>query len=107
MRRRDAGLHAGRARQLERLLFQQHGRATWQASARNKINFTYEYQNNCNCIIRLIAQNRAAEAVGNHFYSHQFPQVSWSFPATNKLLFERARRRCGRPGITGSSGAPR
>jgi len=63
-------------------------RTTWQASARNKVNFTYEYQNNCNCLIRLIAQNRAAEAVGDHFYSHQFPQVSWSFPATNKLLFE-------------------
>jgi Carboxypeptidase regulatory-like domain len=63
-------------------------RTTWQASARHKINFTYEYQSNCNCIIRLIAQNRAAEATGDHFYSHQFPQVSWSFPATNRLLFE-------------------
>ena len=36
----------------------------------------------------MIAQNRAAEATGDHFYTHQFPQVSWSFPATNKLLFE-------------------
>ena len=63
-------------------------RLTWQVNSRNKINFTHEYQNNCNCLIRLIAQNRAAEATGDHFYSHQFPQVSWSFPATNKLLFE-------------------
>ena len=63
-------------------------RTTWQATQRNKINFTYEYQSNCNCLIRLIAQNRAAEAVADHFYTHQFPQVSWSFPATNRLLFE-------------------
>ena len=64
------------------------GRLTWQISQKHKINATYEQQPNCNCLIRLIAENRAPEATGNHVYTMKVPQVTWSSPATNRLLFE-------------------
>ena len=35
-------------------------RLTWQATERLKVNTAWEYQDNCHCVIRLIAENRAA-----------------------------------------------
>ena len=64
------------------------GRITWQATAKNKISFGYEQQENCLCIIRLIAENRAPEATANHVFPLKIPQVAWTYPASNRLLFE-------------------
>jgi hypothetical protein len=64
------------------------GRATWAATRNQKFNFTFEHANNCNCVIRLIALNRAPEATGDHLYFHRIPQVSWQYAASNRLLFE-------------------
>lgn len=63
-------------------------RLTWQASERFKVNVAHEYQDNCHCVIRLIAENRAAEATANHVIPSHFPQVTFSYPRTNRLLFE-------------------
>ena len=64
------------------------GRVTWQATTKNKISFGYEQQENCLCIIRLIAENRAPEATANHVFPLKIPQVAWNYPASNRLLFE-------------------
>jgi hypothetical protein len=64
------------------------GRLTLQATERHKFNFGYEQQDNCLCHLRLLAENRAPEAVANHFFPIYIPQVTWSNPATNRLLFE-------------------
>ena len=63
------------------------GRLTWQATARNKFNFSSSFQSNCNC--NLGTAGSAPESFRSPTY---FPislnQVSWSLPATNRLLFE-------------------
>ncbi len=64
------------------------GRLTWAATSNQKFNFSYEQANNCNCVIRLIALNRAPEATGNHLYYHKIPQVNWQYTASSRLLFE-------------------
>ena len=64
------------------------GRLTWAATGNQKFNFGYEDGNNCNCVIRLIALNRAPEATGNHFYYMKIPQAMWRYTASNRLLFE-------------------
>ncbi|OFW00743.1 MAG: hypothetical protein A3I61_19485 [Acidobacteria bacterium RIFCSPLOWO2_02_FULL_68_18] len=63
-------------------------RVTWAATGKQKFNFTFEYANNCNCVIRLIALNRAPEATGDHLYHHRVPQASWQYARSNRLLFE-------------------
>jgi hypothetical protein len=66
-------------------------RFTYQASQRNKLNFAYEIQNTCGCHWYLTAL-QAPEAVPlNHYANPNYNlQAKWSFPATNKLLFEAA-----------------
>ena len=63
-------------------------RVTWAATANQKFNFSYEQNSNCNCVIRLIALNRAPEATGNHHYFVKVPQVNWQWTASSRLLFE-------------------
>jgi hypothetical protein len=63
-------------------------RVTWAATDKQKFNFSYEHADNCNCLIRLVSQNRAPEAVGNHFYAVRVPQVTWQYVASNQLLIE-------------------
>ncbi len=64
------------------------GRMTWAATSNQKFNVSYEQANNCNCVIRLIALNRAPEATANHLYYHKVPQVNWQWTASSRLLFE-------------------
>ena len=64
------------------------GRGTWVATQKQKFNFSFEHANNCNCVVRLIALNRAPEATGDHLYFHRIPQVSWQYTASNRLLIE-------------------
>ncbi|MBI3050175.1 MAG: TonB-dependent receptor [Acidobacteria bacterium] len=63
-------------------------RVTWAATERQKFNFSYEENDNCNCVIRLIALNRAPEATGDHHYDVRVPQVNWQYAASNRLLIE-------------------
>jgi hypothetical protein len=76
--------------------FEDHSlRMTWQAAAKQKVVFSLSAQNNCSCPFGLTgvggvnAVLPAPESRGLHVYNPQYvPLVSWSFPATNKLLFE-------------------
>jgi hypothetical protein len=76
--------------------FEDHSlRLTWQAAQRHKVVFSFSEQNNCSCPFGLTgvggvnAVIPAPESRGLHVYNPQYvPILSWSFPATNKLLFE-------------------
>ena len=68
-------------------------RLTWQAAQKHKIVAAATVNDNCSCFMFLLApQNNvlaAPEATAEHHYNpNTFPSVSWSFPATNRLLFE-------------------
>jgi len=70
-------------------------RLTWQAAAKHKVVFAFSQQNNCSCPFGLTgvggvnAVKPAPESRGLHIYNPQYvPIISWSYPATNKLLFE-------------------
>ncbi len=64
------------------------GRVTWAATGNQKFTFSYDQNSNCNCIIRLIALNRAPEATGDHPYDIKVPQANWQWTTSNRLLFE-------------------
>ena len=70
-------------------------RLTWQAAAKHKIVASYQVQPNCSCFWPLLEpamqQNiqGSPEAVGGHTYKVNYlPLVSWTYPATNRLLLE-------------------
>jgi hypothetical protein len=70
-------------------------RLTWQAAQKHKIVASYQVQPNCSCFWPLLEINQqqgiqgAPEAVGAHNYKVNYlPLVTWTYPATNKLLIE-------------------
>src|SRR5205085_6618311 len=64
-------------------------RFTWQATARQKVNFSYDIQNTCLCHVGLTAL-LAPEASQIRYYSNPnyLIQGKWNFVANSKLLFE-------------------
>ena len=76
--------------------FQDHSlRLTWQLAQKHKIVGSFSHQNNCSCPFGLTgvggvnAVKPAPESRAPHVYNPQYlPLVSWTYPATNKLLFE-------------------
>lgn len=64
------------------------GRITWQASARNKLNYFVDYQNTCQC--RSSGAIGSAPEVGTafHFRPNALVQSSWTSPRTTRLLLE-------------------
>jgi hypothetical protein len=72
-------------------------RLTWQAAPKHKVVFSYSIQDNCSCPFGLTgvggvnAVKPAPESRAPHVYNPQYlPVVSWTFPATNRLLIESA-----------------
>jgi Carboxypeptidase regulatory-like domain len=65
------------------------GRATWQASSRNKFSFLIDYQRACNCFGRAGGPS-SQEAVGASykFQPSRLIQTRWTSTRTNKLLME-------------------
>jgi hypothetical protein len=72
-------------------------RLTWQATQKQKVVASYSIQNNCSCNYGLIGQGApaptapkvAAESLDHHYYSPDYmPIVSWTYPATSRLLVE-------------------
>src|SRR6185436_13819419 len=70
-------------------------RLTWQAATKHKIVASYQVQPNCSCFWPLLEVSQqqgiqgSPEAVGAHTYKVNYlPLVSWTYPATNRLLFE-------------------
>jgi hypothetical protein len=71
-------------------------RLTWQATTRNKISGSFDLQQNCDCHRGIdpgasgtAAGVTAPEAAARRVYvPDNISQLTWSMPATNKLLFE-------------------
>ena len=71
-------------------------RLTWQASRRHKVSASFDLQDNCDCHRGIdpgasgtAAGVTAPEAAARRVYvPDNISQVTWTFPATNKLLFE-------------------
>src|SRR5688572_1127958 len=63
-------------------------RFTWQASARNKFNFYWDEQRNCTQCNDGGGATTAPEARGNNQSPPRVQQVTWTSPATGRLLFE-------------------
>src|SRR5262249_10262289 len=69
--------------------FESHNvRLTWQASAKDKVSAFYDVQDDCNCP-NAIDGTIAPEGNGDHHYNPDYAAlISWSRPATNRLLLE-------------------
>jgi len=70
-------------------------RLTWQAAEKHKIVASYQVQPNCSCFWPLLelgpqqGVQGTPEAVGAHNYKTNYlPLVTWTYPATNRLLLE-------------------
>ncbi|MGH6692353.1 MAG: carboxypeptidase regulatory-like domain-containing protein, partial [Gammaproteobacteria bacterium] len=70
-------------------------RLTWQAASKHKIVASYQVQPNCSCFWPLLELGPqqgiqgTPEAVGAHNYKVNYlPLVTWTYPATNRLLIE-------------------
>ena len=64
-------------------------RVTWQATDKNKIAMSARYESTCNCFINLGDGLRAPEATWHAwYYPYRVGQVAWTYPATNRLLFQ-------------------
>jgi carboxypeptidase family protein len=64
-------------------------RLTWQATPRNRVTLSEDYQHHCSCQVGLASGGVAAEAVPQYIYSPNYlTQATWTFPASSKLLFE-------------------
>lgn len=62
-------------------------RVTWQAAEKHKLTFGEDLQFNCNCPLPSNV-NASPEAQGYHRYRENFADVGWTYPSTNRLLFE-------------------
>ena len=62
-------------------------RLTWQVSQRNKVNFSYDFEYRCDCH-RDVSATNAPDASRIRLYWPQVTAVTWTFPATSRLLFE-------------------
>jgi hypothetical protein len=63
-------------------------RMTWQATARNKFNFYWDEQRNCTQCTDGGSATTAPEARGNNQSPPRVQQVTWTSPATQRLLFD-------------------
>lgn len=64
-------------------------RLTWQAATKHKIGLMFSDEDNCQCHVGQRPGTLAPEASGdNHFSPSPRAQAKWTFPATNRLLFD-------------------
>jgi hypothetical protein len=62
-------------------------RGTIQLTQRNKLELSYDWEYRCDCH-RSVSPTLTPEASGVRTYHPKIPTVTWTFPATSKLLFE-------------------
>jgi len=62
-------------------------RLTWQASARHRLNFSYDYEYRCDCH-RDVSATTSPSASRVRLYYPQITSITWTFPATNRILLE-------------------
>ena len=63
------------------------GRLTWQVSQNNKINFTYDEQDACNCGSRQAERVQESQP-GYRFDPNRLIQFTWTSTVTSRLLLE-------------------
>jgi len=64
-------------------------RLTWQAARKHKVDLSYLYQDNCNCVWAIQNGLVRPEAAGAHKYVPNYTaQATWTYPATNRFLIE-------------------
>ena len=63
------------------------GRVTWNAAENHKINFYESFQRNCSCFFGTTS-NVSPEAARHTQTRPSLTQVTWTHPASNRLLFE-------------------
>jgi hypothetical protein len=64
-------------------------RLTWQASSRNRFILAHSKQHNCQCHLTVDSGTRAPEAALDYqYWPNYMVQATWTYPATNRLLFE-------------------
>jgi hypothetical protein len=64
-------------------------RLTWQAAAKHKIGVLISSEDNCQCHAGQRGGTLSPEAAGdNHFSPAPRAQIKWTYPATNRLLFD-------------------
>ena len=64
-------------------------RVTWQASRRNKFNFSVDVENNCDCHVGLTSSTSPEAAIRWFFANPNYlTQASWNHPISSKLLVE-------------------
>src|SRR5262245_5108270 len=63
-------------------------RVTWQATSKNKFNFTYDEQRACNCGSVSAAQSHEYYLSSYRFEPNRLFQTTWSSPITSRLLLE-------------------
>ena len=62
-------------------------RLTWQATPKNKLNFTWHNDDTCTCYYQLAQGLRSPEAAEHHrYYPYRVGQVTWSNPLTSRML---------------------
>ena len=62
-------------------------RLTWQASERNKINFTYDEQRACNCGSRRASRAQEGQS-GYRFDPNRLIQYTWTSTVSSRMLLE-------------------
>jgi hypothetical protein len=65
-------------------------RLTWQVNQKNKVNLSYEIQDNCVCHTGLNAQVAPEAVVRWRFHPNYLITATWNSPRTNRLLIEAA-----------------
>jgi hypothetical protein len=63
-------------------------RFTWQASPKNKITISDSLQYSCQCFLLLGSTVSPESAPDTKNGPMQLPQATWTYPATNRLLFD-------------------
>ena len=61
-------------------------RLTWQVNDKNKVSFGYSRQVDCFCTY-VASKTLAPEFFVSYDFDHHLTQGTWTFPATNELLF--------------------
>jgi len=62
-------------------------RATWRASERNKFDLAFDWEYRCDCH-RSVAPTLTPEASAIRTYHPKITALTWTFPATSRLLLE-------------------
>jgi hypothetical protein len=64
------------------------GRLTWQITSKQKVSFEQHYQDACACWESLTAATAPDASLAFLYKPHYLSQGTWTYPATNKLLFQ-------------------